>query len=179
MGNSERCMDEKRERMKVSERRSWRYPDGAVSRIKKCSLPGSNWRSSDCSWNPGSQLRMRPTLYRLSQGSLDFQRFWASTICPIHPTGPGSRACLTGVNAFPTPKCEGPSDVPNWPPDNFPRVWRIMIGAVKNGGETLPSTAPYPRPAVRIPFIHPHHAEADHREEDWGRVRGRKGGYRR
>ena len=35
----------------------------------KCSLPGSNWRSSDCSWNSRLMWSMRPTLYQLSQGS--------------------------------------------------------------------------------------------------------------
>ena len=39
-------------------------------RKSKCSLPGSNWRSSDCSWNTRLTRNMRPTLYRLSQGSI-------------------------------------------------------------------------------------------------------------
>ena len=44
----------------------WVSPAGKI----KCSLPGSNWRSSDCSWKTRLILTMRPTLYRLSQGSI-------------------------------------------------------------------------------------------------------------
>ena len=79
-GNSERCMKERPGEMgKRAPEQRMRYPDRDwqwhVMNQKYCSLPGSNWRSSDDSWNPGSQLCMRPTLYRLSQGSLIFSRF--------------------------------------------------------------------------------------------------------
>ena len=75
--NSERCMKETPERMgkQPPEQRNM----VTCGNQKTCSLPGSNWRSSDDSWNPGSQLCMRPTLYRLSQGSLSLQAVLTGT----------------------------------------------------------------------------------------------------